>query len=671
MFTTAHIYETLNSEFANFGNPHSSPAADIGGEMGLLESQTPIEVQQKKLQSLFEQFLLVDEKQDLNSKNFIFGNLKRNRKIKEEAINSFLSYYSFKILDEVNRNMILATKVINENLEEVEQLKSKNKGNFNDVISVELTNKLSKLDKFVDFVVRAGLAQNSRSSSESRSNIIEPYEMVVASLEIRKFQKKCHREKNIYGSQGKEMFSEALLEYLKQCEGGEPNQSYLKSIDYFYLHPKRSYKIFEYFFDFLYKNFPIDKETIKIEDFNLILLVAEMLDSLLENIQESRQKLLGRLNVYVVRRGWWLHEQNFLLKVLPSFFSYIYKLRERFEQSSSEENFELNQNSDFVTKYYRTLNRLAIVICVELNSYTKQATNQNIYKEFDQFLYYVMEVLFGLNSLKTAVKISQKIQKYEYIFQAFVFYEHDEINIASLVNLWGEAFLHAFIDFSVREIKKGCSKPRITFVFNELDEYRPQILEYVRKYHPQISWLVTAKEKGYEEASLELDSYIKGVKNGKEEIGAIGENNSKATVLLFGFSNLMKIASKNSQTLNNRIFEEGENIMNTSIINYSNAKINQDPFLEEKSDEQILKQTLRDITVPARERIKNGIEFVKSLTGVKGVSGVGPLLIEVVLFVLKIDVEQKEKVPEQTFFYEYFFSLKELIKIVGKIFFLK
>lgn len=91
---------------------------------------------------------------------------------------------TYKILDEVNRNTVLATCFVQENLEQISRRKDKN---YNDVISLELKRRDKKTNKLVEFLSDAECLD--MISEEIKLNFIEVKEIIGFNYVLRNCQK--------------------------------------------------------------------------------------------------------------------------------------------------------------------------------------------------------------------------------------------------------------------------------------------------------------------------------------------------------------------------------------------------------------------------------------------------------------------------------------------------
>jgi hypothetical protein len=110
--------------------------------------------------------------------------MKRERcTLNQPTVQPFIVSQTFKIVEEISRNLVTATKSKKEDLSQVFNIRQRD-SRFQDMITIELNKKHKKLLNWNNFLQEGGLI--SLLDSESKSKILEAEEILTNVQEIRK-----------------------------------------------------------------------------------------------------------------------------------------------------------------------------------------------------------------------------------------------------------------------------------------------------------------------------------------------------------------------------------------------------------------------------------------------------------------------------------------------------
>lgn len=368
----------------------------------------------------------------------------RNRHLLDsEIVEELAISKASKLVEDVNRNIVLSTRVVNEDLDEVEAIVSSRK-NFNDMISIELGKKEKRLKAFTNFLSESKLAK--MLSSHSKARIIAENEIIASLVEIRKNQRVFFAKDKGEQKICKKIYDTAILAYLKELKL-EISHSTIYNTDLFFLYPRRNNLIIH----FLIQEFIKTTDLNELEILAIFFMISELIVSILSAVQAIREKLFKQLGVRCVNSKWWLHTEGLLFIDIPDImFKFVTKCPQICTTDSQRE------------QYNQIVKNMGYFVALEM----KEAITSDPISSYKQFLESFLEFTFGVliqnNFLETAEKIAVSLKNYHYT--AYLFIEiGKKMDIKSLIRLWGKDFLFYLIDFTCKLIKEE-TKAEVTII---------------------------------------------------------------------------------------------------------------------------------------------------------------------------------------------------------------
>ena len=201
-----------------------------------------------------------------------------------DNIETKAAFHMYKILDEVNRNVVLATRVISEDLGEVEAIVASQK-NFNDMISMELNKKSKKMACFLNFLIETKVID--MMNSYTKAKLMESKEIISCVIEIRASQRSWNSKNEDTRAVCKELYHSSIHDFLTQ-NGFSLSQSYTFNADQFYLYPVKSHEIIGFMIA------QLKEKGAEKSDFwkrTAIKIIARLIVSIISSVQATRRDL--------------------------------------------------------------------------------------------------------------------------------------------------------------------------------------------------------------------------------------------------------------------------------------------------------------------------------------------------------------------------------------------
>lgn len=304
----------------------------------------------------------------LNKKRFFDA-----QNIEEKCI-----YKAYKIINEITRNIVIAQRVVSEEMTLEEAITSSSK-NYNDIISQELRKKQDKLFKFFDFLKITKIIDIIGSNAKHK--LIETAEVITSSMEVRANQRQF-----IYSSQyplsrrqrAANLYNEAIQNYLDSKSRCATNSNSY-NLDLFYLYPEKNHEILRYLISVLRERLQggsnkgnqessgavneLYQEYSNSDIKYCILMITTLIVNIFKEVNLKRQQLRLKfdLNDDRASSSHWIQEGDFLFGTVPNYYVNFVE----FTSNVSESEEYYNEYSQLLKDFSKLLNysNLSQVTC--------------------------------------------------------------------------------------------------------------------------------------------------------------------------------------------------------------------------------------------------------------------------------------------------------------------
>ena len=412
--------------------------------------------QENLIDEAFSEFL-----KDPNDEANILSLRKERQNLEQEILEDKVNHMAYRIVEETSRNMVMATKKFKENLEDVEKFASQ--FSFDDIITVELKKKWTKLESLIKFLELTKTL--NMLSSKSKAKLLECKEILASALEIRKIQREFITKNTTNKAFAQEFMSQGFLAFLQEFKRTK-DQTSKEKFDMSILEESGEARFTnsDEFFLYLNKNHLLITKLMTVlnnraeeltdeESRFCFELIAELIVAILTRVQSERREFCKRVGLTGLNSDWWLHGSDFLYGDMG-----ICMLAKIFGQKFGiwgEEN---------IARFNKMLKNLVVYLTLELNSaaehnsqYNRRTTDDLALKEMEKFVHFSMEILTEKNYLVEALKLAESLNSYEYISQLFIVNQLS-FKIEDYFEKWGTEFLEYFVDYSCKRIQRQVNK---------------------------------------------------------------------------------------------------------------------------------------------------------------------------------------------------------------------
>ena len=417
-----------------------------------------------------------------NDQEVIFSIRNQRANLSTEVVESKIKHMTYRIVESVNRNMVIATWQNTTTKPSFLQTKADREAEFRpnieDMITIELRKKEKKLDSWIDFLLSTKLLD--MISSSVRYCLLECKEILAAALQIRKLQRENILGGTEYHQTARKIYLEAFQLFLEcQDRGGaaknggqvansdvsgsamneEPHNAgqqiqeegvtETSNSDKFFLYLRKN----NYLISCLIRNFDRGGvDATEQEKRDCFQIIANLVTSILQRIQPERDVLRSKLNLRGgLPKSWWCHQDDFLYEEFGICrFVQVFLL-----------NIGLwNGDEEGRVKAMGAIKNLVQYLLVEVNQAHNglhsarglagghQGVNyQAADQRYEEFVNLAMQFLMGSNMLDLALQLAERLKIYVYVCDLFIKKEHN-FNIKKYFNIWGEDFLNFFIRYT-------------------------------------------------------------------------------------------------------------------------------------------------------------------------------------------------------------------------------
>jgi hypothetical protein len=359
---------------------------------------------------------------------------------------------SYKILEEVNRNVHLATCFVQENLGEI----SRNNGN--DVITLDIEKRKLNIGRLIDFLEKA---DSLRLLDEDLVlNFLEVTEILAFNSVLRKTQKKFWVPKDVrFGDNlgADSLFRDAVRMCLRDWSVVYNENSATENIDKLFLNLSKNYEILNKMIEIYGALWELPTATEK-DKKDMLLVLCKLLIKGFTQIHNSRQEFFEKFALTKLRPSWWLHSETLMfdssVKVLGFMKSNTLcsnTMTMELEQPFTPEEQELRQKAETIDNSFRAFSKLMLMEYFYMAQYGGVG-NQSLVKCKGA----VIEMMLEKEYLEDLYEIALKTRDYDLVCRLNFVNGYKQIELEKLFRDWeapgqGEfGDIGGFLEFWVR-----------------------------------------------------------------------------------------------------------------------------------------------------------------------------------------------------------------------------
>lgn len=418
--------------------------------------------------------------------NSIALQIKRERAtLNQPTLQPYLVSQTFKIVEEVSRNLVQATKSQNEDLSAVFDIRKRDTM-FQDMITIELNKKHKKLQNWNMFLLDSGLL--TMLDSDSKSKILEAEEILTNVQEIRKAQRDFVSTSEPGKSEvAKEFFQKSFANFLENNElskrksqnqinsgtmdqeGVQKLKNFNKNSDMFFLYPKKCNMLIPSMLKVtqqLYNAEDIHQEDHK----HRMKILASLMLRMLQNNQRLRTNAQKQNKVLSLNNTWWFHDVEFLDNMSKIYLAFV-----------EDQSLDVSNDSEAEKAEHDALvKNLSILTVKELNqAQSKKGAVQGIEAKqlnsiYDNHVQRAMNTLLNKKNYKEAVEIAKFIKNQQFICILFI-NKGIDFAIEDIVEEWGQDFLLFLVRYScsaIIESSQGKPYYKVSSISNIFNQFR-------------------------------------------------------------------------------------------------------------------------------------------------------------------------------------------------------